>query len=101
MGHFSYGLVDEDIDAASIHNETLTLLNQPWKLKYDDSKSAITREYEVITTFMKTHNISATWEPFPYRRIEHLEVPSNTSYQLKVGSYHPSSDQGWGRGPPM
>ena len=104
LGHFTYGSVEVDIDAASIHNETLTLLNQPWKNKYDDSKSPITRDYEVITTFMRIHNISATWEPFPYSSIEHLEVASNTSYQLKVGSFQrpPSvEDNGWDCGPPM
>ena len=103
QAHFLYSvalgagrITDEMID-----NETLTLMDQPQEEKYDGSMTAITGEYEVITTFMKIHNIFATWEPFPYSSIEHLEVPSKTSYQLKVGSYHPSSDNGYGRGPPM
>ena len=96
QAHFGYSELYEMID-----NETLTLLERPEEEKYDDELSAITQDYEVITTFMKIHNIFATWEPFPYSSIEHLEVPSKTSYQLKVGSYHPSSDNGYGRGPPM
>ena len=64
-----------------IDNETRTLLDQPELEKYDDSYSAITREYEVITTFMKIHNISATWEADPYAD------SSNSSYQLAVGSH--------------
>ena len=67
-----------------IDNETLSLMVQPEEEKYDDSISPITREYEVITTFMKIHNISATWEPLdPYGFL----IPANSSYQLLVGSY--------------
>ena len=98
LGHFTYGSVEVDIDAASIHNETLTLLNQPWKNKYDDSKSPITRDYEVITTFMRIHNISATWELDPT-----YTPPTDpyVNYQLRVGSYWCQEDQGWECCPPM
>ena len=61
-----------------IDNLTLTLMNQPQEEKYDDSKSAIT-SYEIITTFIKIHNISATWEMW------HM-LESNATYQLIVGS---------------
>ena len=47
-----------------IDHETLTLLDQQDQY-YDDllsHRSAITGMYEVITTFMKIHNISATWD---------------------------------------
>ena len=81
---FAYGYAPDSITDASIDNETLTLKEQPLQEKYNDTFSAITREYEVITTFMKIHNIFATWEPFP---LETYDDQSNSSYQLKVGSY--------------
>ena len=96
LGHFTYGSVEVDIDAASIHNETLTLLNQPWKNKYDDSKSPITRDYEVITTFMRIHNISATWEPVPW----HYDQ-SNSSHQLVAGPFWCEEGLGFECCPPM
>ena len=82
QANFAYGFTADSITDASIDNKTLTLKDQPLQEKYDDSYSAITRHYEVITTFMKIHNISATWEP-----IETYDDPSNSSYQLKVGGY--------------
>ena len=96
LGHFTYGSVEVDIDAASIHNETLTLLNQPWKNKYDDSKSPITRDYEVITTFMRIHNISATWVASYY-----VELGWNSSHQLEVGSFWCSEGRTLECCPPM
>ena len=65
-----------------IDNDTLTLLELPEEEKYDDELSAITQDYEVITTFMKIHNISATWEPVPW-----VYDTSNSSHQLIVGPY--------------
>ena len=63
-----------------IDNETLTLKDPTEQLKYDDTYSAITR-YEVITTFMKIHNISATWVTGNYYE------QSNSSFQFALGSY--------------
>ena len=84
QAHFLYSvalgagrITDEMID-----NETLTLMDQPQEEKYDGSQSAITGEYEVITTFMKIHNISATWEPVPW-----VYDTSNSSHQLVLGAY--------------
>ena len=94
QGHFVHD-GGYSINNDSIHNESLTLLDQPWSLKYDDSRSAITLEYEVIRTFMKIHNISATWELDPYGD------PSNTTYQLRVGSYWCYEGLPWECCPPM
>ena len=80
QAHFvyeNYGIRDEMID-----NETLSLLDQPEEEKYNDNQSPITGEYEVISIFMKIHNISATWEP-DYWIID----SSNSSHQLLVGSF--------------
>ena len=66
-----------------IDNETKNLIDQPQLKKYDYTMSAITGEYEVITTFMKIHNISATWEPAPDWYLD----TSNSSHQLIVGPY--------------
>ena len=72
-----------------IDNLTLTLMNQPQEEKYDDSKSAIT-SYEIITTFIKIHNISATWEAWaddhPNGDAPN-DKPDMLNYQLKVGSF--------------
>ena len=76
QAHFGYSELYEMID-----NETLTLLERPEEEKYDDELSAITQDYEVMTTFMKIHNISATWEADPWAD------SSNSSYQLAVGSH--------------
>ena len=79
QAHFNYenfGIREEMID-----NETLTLLEQPKEEKYNDELSAITQDYEVLTTFMKIHNISATWEAAASD-----DDLSNSSYQLVVGS---------------
>ena len=65
--------------------KTLTLKDQPEEEKYDDSNSPITMEYEVITTFMKIHNISATWEN--YWNLQWPDWPHYSGYQLQVGSY--------------
>ena len=65
-----------------IDNDTLTLLYQPDQEKYDDRLSPLTREYEVITTFMRFNNVSATFERVPYL----IELQSNSSYQLRIGS---------------
>ena len=81
-----------------IDNDTLTLLDQPDQLKYKWEYSPITWEYEVITTFMEINNISATWEEDPYFG----PPPSNTTFQLRVGSYWCRGDeQGWECCPPM
>ena len=85
QAHFAYGF--GDLSVASIDKETLTLKDHPEMEKYNYYKllySAITWDYEVITTFMKIHNIFATWEPFPE---DHYDDQNNSSYQLKVGSY--------------
>ena len=79
-----------------IDNETLSLIDQPELEKYDDSMSAITQEYEVITTFMKIHNISATWEPEP-----RVYDTSNSSHQLVVGTYFCIEGLGLECCPPM
>ena len=84
------------ITHAMIDNETKTLLDQPELEKYDDSYSAITTEYEVITTFMKINNISATWEVMPW----HYDL-SNSSYQLAVGALWCSEGLGFECCPPM
>ena len=57
-------------------NGTLTLLDQPNQLKYDDFYSPITQEYEVITTFMEINNISATWENLWGPKLNELKVGS-------------------------
>ena len=62
-----------------IDNETLTLMDQPELEKYKPWYSALTWEYEIITTFMKIHNIFATWEVDDYTYV--------SSSQLKAGSY--------------
>ena len=90
QAHFAYGFTHPSITEASIDNETLTLKDQPLQEKYDDSWSAITLHYEVITTFMKIHNISATWD-----------LGFNSSYQLFVGSYWCIEGQGLECCPPM
>ena len=82
QAHFAYGFTHPSITEASIDNETLTLKDQPLQEKYDDSWSAITLHYEVITTFMKINNISATWESFPWYNDQ-----SNSSYQVAVTSF--------------
>ena len=50
-----------------IFNEVFpkTLLEMPDLIRYDELKSPITNEYEVITSFMDMYNISATWELDP------------------------------------
>ena len=80
QAHFAYSNMNE-IREEMIDNETQNLIDQPVLEKYDDTMSAITGEYEVITTFMKIHNISATWQ------LENYYVGSNSSYQLKLGSF--------------
>ena len=79
-----------------IDKETLTLIDQPWAEKYDYRFSAITGDYEVITTFMKINNISATWEVMPW----HYDL-SNSSYQLAVGALWCSEGLGFECCPPM
>ena len=81
QANFAYHVFGKSINAASINEETRALKNQPWELKYDDRRSPITEEYEVITTFIKIHNISSTWEVYNFNET------IDTSYQLKVGSF--------------
>ena len=86
-------------DGRSIGNHSIdpltnTLLEDPEQMKYDDSLSAITSEYEVITTFMEIHNISATWEYDP-----ELE-PADAHYQLRVDSHWCKEGTGWECCPP-
>ena len=79
MAHFvsdNYEITDDMID-----DETFTLKDHHEE-EYDVTNTAITMDYEVITTFIKIHNISATWEIDP----SFLNDPSSPSYQLKVGS---------------
>ena len=96
QAHFAYGFTHPSITEASIDNETLTLKDQPLQEKYDDSWSAITLHYEVITTFMKINNISATWEVMPW----HYDL-SNSSHQLVVGALWCSEGLGFECCPPM
>ena len=49
QANFAYGFTADSITDASIDNKTLTLKDQPLQEKYDDKRSAITVEYEVIT----------------------------------------------------
>ena len=69
-----------------IDNETLTLMDQPQLEKYDDLNSAITSDYEIITTFMKINNISATWAAWKPEHPIMAYEPNNLTYQVKVGS---------------
>ena len=98
QAHFSYGFSGPSITDSSFHNDsgTLTLLDQPEELKYDDSRSPITREYEVITTFIKINNISATWgaESYDYGA-------NNPTSLLRVGSFWCQEGLGWECCPPM
>ena len=65
-----------------IDNDTLTLLYQPDQEKYDDTISPLTSEYEIITTFMRFNNVSATFE-----RISSFTDPQrNSSYQIRIAS---------------
>lgn len=82
------------IDVTSIDNKTLALLDLPEQEKFDDSRSPITQEYEIITTFMRIHNISATWEVDPTYSPPDPTDPA-VNYQLRVGSYWCQEDQGW------
>ena len=72
-----HGITDEMID-----NETLTLMDEPQEEKYVDSYSSIVSAYEVITTFMKIHNISATWTSWTS-----YEISFDSEYQLEVGGW--------------
>ena len=81
QAHFAFSGLDE-ISVEMIDNVTLNLIDQPGLEKYDYTYSTITLDYEVITTFMKIHNISATWE-----HVDRYYEWSNASYHLKVGSY--------------
>ena len=81
QAHFAYSSMNE-IRVEMIDNETQNLIDQPVLEKYDDTLSAITGEYEVITTFMKIHNISATWVAY-----WNVELGWNSSHQLEVGSF--------------
>ena len=84
---FSYDNGDNGIFDEMIDNVTLTLMDQPQEEKYDDSKSAI-NDYQIITTFIKINNISATWAKWdwyhPFMAYESNDF--NLTYQLKVGS---------------
>ena len=75
---------DYEITEETIDNETRTLKDQPLLEKHDVKNTAITMDYVVITTFIKIHNISATWE---IDQFLFVDDQSNSSYQLKVGSY--------------
>ena len=79
QAHFAYSNMNE-IREEIIDNETQNLIDQPVLEKYDDTMSAITGEYEVITTFMKIHNISATWEAV------YWAAWNETNYQIVAGS---------------
>ena len=94
QAHFAYGY--GDLTVASIDKETLTLKDNPEAEKYDDTFSPITGDYEIITTFMKIHNISATWEPCPW-----VYYSSNSSHQLVVGSFWCEEGLGFECCPPM
>ena len=85
VAHFSH---DDGVSIGnhSIDAETSTLLEQPDELKFDDKRSPITMEYEVITIFMDKYNISATWEFDNIYGNDDYDY-ANTSFQLKVGSY--------------
>ena len=94
--HANFVFDDQFIKYDMIDNETSTLKDQPEEEKYDDSLSPITGEYEVITTFMKIHNISATWEPITW-----WYDNSNSSHQLAVGALWCTEGLGFDCCPPM
>ena len=76
------------IQSYYIDNETRTLIDQPeysiWTMEkysqkiYIDRISPITYGYEIITTFMKIHNITATWVSGDF---------GDSSYQLATGGW--------------
>ena len=88
QAHFVYFGETHRFTDEMIDSETLTLIDQPQLEKYIDTETAITGEYEVITTFMKIHNISATFGV-------------NSSYQPAVGSYWCMEGGGLECCPPM
>ena len=79
-----------------IDPETRTILELPEQEKYDDTYSAITLEYEIITTFIKIHNISATFE-----RAIGWENLDNSTYQFALGSWWCSEGLAFECCPPM
>ena len=86
QAHFAYGY--GDITDDSIDNETLTLMDQPQEEKYDDSHSSI-HDYQIMTTFIKINNISATWAKWEWWHPEMASESNNhnLTYQIRVGSY--------------
>ena len=84
---FAFDGYPGSIGRSMIDNDTFTLLDQPDELKYDDTNSNMVREYEVMTTFIKINNISATW-------VNDWNTDQSI-YQLAAGSYWCYEYIGW------
>ena len=96
QAHFMFWSNPNGITESMIDNETLTLLDQPDKLKYDDMFSSLISEYEIMTTFMEINRVSATWESYSFSYTHR-----NSSYQLEVGAYWCMENAGFECCPPM
>ena len=85
---FSYENAVFGIQDYMIDNVTLTLMDQPQEEKYDDSHSSI-HDYQIMTTFIKINNISATWEKWDWWHPTMASESNgfNLTYQIRVGSY--------------